>query len=235
MTRALVIDERQRFCMIFCRALTRCWMGGVIMAVSSRGSFHWTTTISSLGIVGTWRSSSWREICGILPGPSILTFETAVRRFFVPLLATRGMNRFFRERQELGRLCERVAFGERDAVDALDEARQVLRQVVQEAPNSQPQPQSPTRRRYDPAPYRKRHHIHHLHWCDSTTCRLYRQRETRLTESPSHHPLASSPYQYQPHLFPTTSFDPNHPPPVPSPFIPPEPQFPSTGRFTYWV
>ncbi|KAK0455562.1 uncharacterized protein EV420DRAFT_1554304, partial [Desarmillaria tabescens] len=43
-------------------------------------------------------------ICGILPGPSILTFETAVRKFFVPLLVTRDMNKFFRERPELGRL-----------------------------------------------------------------------------------------------------------------------------------
>ncbi|KAK0455556.1 uncharacterized protein EV420DRAFT_1554269 [Desarmillaria tabescens] len=77
-------------------------------------------------------------ICGIVPGPSILTFETAVRRFFVSLLATRGMIRFFQERQKLARLCERVVFGEQDAVDALDEARQVLHQ---EAPNSQPQPQ----------------------------------------------------------------------------------------------
>ncbi len=33
-------------------------------------------------------------ICGILPGPSILTFETVVRKFFVPLLATRAMGRF---------------------------------------------------------------------------------------------------------------------------------------------
>ncbi|KAK0225564.1 hypothetical protein IW262DRAFT_1293963 [Armillaria fumosa] len=78
-------------------------------------------------------------ICGILPGPSTLTFETAVRKFFVPLLATRTMARFFRERQELGQLCERVAFSEREALDALDEARRTLRRIVQEAPSPQPQ------------------------------------------------------------------------------------------------
>ncbi|KAK0455549.1 uncharacterized protein EV420DRAFT_576990 [Desarmillaria tabescens] len=175
-------------------------------------------------------------ICGILPGPSILTFETAVRRFFVPLLATRGMNRFFRERQELGQLCERVASGERDAVDVLDEARRVLRQVVQEAPNSQPQPQSPIRRRHDPAPCRKRHHIHHLHWCNLTTCR----RETRRTENLG---TLHRRYHLGTTLHPTYSLPPPSTPitlrqcPLPS-FHLSQPQFPShsqTGRFTYWV
>ncbi|KAK0195064.1 hypothetical protein F5146DRAFT_1024065 [Armillaria mellea] len=144
-------------------------------------------------------------ICGILPGPSILTFETAVRKFFVPLLAT---SRFFRERQELGQLCERVAFGEREAVDALDEARRILRRIAEP-----PQPQTPARRHHGPA---TRHHIHHLHWCrDSTACR---RRETARAEprgsQSSHHPPFNPPWPY-----PITPF---YTPP-PSPVAPPDP------------
>ncbi|KAK0505112.1 hypothetical protein EDD18DRAFT_1127776 [Armillaria luteobubalina] len=190
-------------------------------------------------------------ICGIVPGPSILTFETAVRKFFVPLLATRTMARFFRERQELGRLCERIAFGEREALDALDEARRTLRRIVQEAepiPIPQPQLQTPARRRHDPAPYRTRHHVHHLHWChDSATCRFSRQRETARTDrardehrcsqylamptpppNPCFHPSLRQPQcQYPVYAAP--------PSPVIPPDLPPLTSHTSNGRFVYWA
>lgn len=164
-------------------------------------------------------------ICGILPGPSILTFETAVMAFFVPLLATGPVVRFFRQRPELGRLCEQVAFGERQALDA---ARRALRHIMQE-PFSTPR----IRRRHDHAPYRTRHHIHHLHWCDPATCR-------REAGRPNPHPLPPPPFFYP---LPVTRFYTDHPPPMPSPVIPPDspplqsspPRSSQTGRFTYWA
>ncbi|PBK73556.1 hypothetical protein ARMSODRAFT_952650 [Armillaria solidipes] len=187
-------------------------------------------------------------ICGILPGPSILTFETAVRKFFVPLLATRTMGRFFRERQELGQLCERVAFSEREAMDALDEARRALRRIVQEPePTPSPQPQSPARRHHDPAPYRTRHHIHHLHWChDSTTCRFSRLRETVRAEPRRSQPPPAAPpvpQYYPPFFYPCQprypySVTPFYTPPMPSPVIPPDlpPHTSHTPNgFVYWA
>ncbi|KAK0476758.1 hypothetical protein IW261DRAFT_1637204 [Armillaria novae-zelandiae] len=166
-------------------------------------------------------------ICGILPGPSILTFETAVRKFFVPLLATRTMARLLCERRELGQLCERVAYGERQALDALDEARRTLQQILQSTPS--PQPQTPARRRHDPVPYRTRYHDHHLHWCHdcATPCRFHRRRETTHTEphrsqSPAtptrqHYP-PFNPFLYscQPQYRVTPCYSP------PSPVIPPD-------------
>ncbi|KAK0448793.1 hypothetical protein EV421DRAFT_1733040 [Armillaria borealis] len=185
-------------------------------------------------------------ICGILPGPSILTFETAVRKFFVPLLATRAMGRFFWERQELRQLCEQVAFSEREAMDALDEARRALRRIVQEPePTPSPRPQPLALRRHDPAPYRTRHHIHHLHWChDATTCRFSRQRETARAEHRRLQPPAAPPVpQYNlPVFYPRQprypySVTPFRTPPMPSPVIPPHPPSHTshTPKFVHWA
>ncbi|SJL00063.1 uncharacterized protein ARMOST_03375 [Armillaria ostoyae] len=69
-------------------------------------------------------------VCGILPGPSILTFETALRKFYIPALRTPGLNLFFQDRKDLQTICEAVASEGPNILEELDAARHALRTIL---------------------------------------------------------------------------------------------------------
>ncbi|KAK0450086.1 hypothetical protein EV421DRAFT_1732286 [Armillaria borealis] len=69
-------------------------------------------------------------VCGILPGPSILTFETALRKFYIPALRTPGLILFFQDRKDLQTICEAVASEGPNILEELDAARHALRTIL---------------------------------------------------------------------------------------------------------